>query len=162
MKDDIISLADDEQYALNRYLGFESYLINEKLRSIEKIEELSEGEQLFISNLDSALRKIPKYKGFLSRSLYFGNKNELDMFLSKFAINEEVQFKEYISATCADELYNPAGEVQIFIEHSLKGRNITGYNANESEVLYERNSRFKVLSINHIKENLTYIELEEL
>ncbi len=155
---DIIKLKDEEQYALNKYLSFEAYNINEKLRSGI---QLNNTEKTMVRNLDSALKKMPYYKGNLSRSLYFGEPERAKVFISKFHIDDGITFSEYISTTNASELYNPEGEVQIFIRNAKKGRNITAYNSAEAEVLYERGSKFKVKTI--IKTDERYnIFLEEL
>lgn len=141
---DIIKLTAEEQYALNQYLSFESYKINEKLRNGLA---LSTKEKKMVENLDSALRKMPRYEGNLSRSLYFGDKASVNEYLKKFEIGCDISFKEFLSNTCGNELYNPLGEVQIFIENSKMGRKLTLFNKKEMEILYERDSKFKVKNI---------------
>ena len=65
----------------------------------------------------------------------------------------------YISTT-KKGVYNPDGQVQIFIQNAQKGVDMSVYNAKEHEVLYARNSTFKVL--NKIKKDgKYYILLEE-
>lgn len=140
----IIKLSDAEQRALNQYLSFESYGINEKLR---KGLELNEMEKEMLNGLDSALKKFPKYEGDLSRSLYFGNGQSVKEFVKIFESNDIVPFREFISTTSSRKLYNPDGEVQIFIYNSKQGRNLSGLNVKEAEVLYERNSEFRVVKI---------------
>lgn len=136
---DIIKLTDEEQYALNQYFSFEAYGINEKLR---KELELNAREKKMVRNLDSALKKMPCYEGDLSRSLYFGNEQAAAEYAKNFEIGKPVMFTEYISTASSDELYNPAGEVQIIIKNSAKGRNLLKLNGEEQEVLYERGSEF--------------------
>jgi len=114
-----------------------------------------------VDNLDSALKKMPYYKGNLSRSLYFGDKSAVEDFAKKLKVGEKITFPEYVSTTYSEELYNPDGEIQIYIHNSKKGRSIVGYNKKEFEVLYERNSSFKVL--NKAQQNGKYfILLEEV
>lgn len=103
-----------------------------------------------VNSLDSALKKMPYYKGNVSRSLYFGDKSAAEDFVKKLKVGDEIMFPEFISTTCSKELYNPEGEVQIFIFNSRKGRNIIAYNKNELEVLYERKSKFTVMDIKHV------------
>lgn len=155
---DTISLSDEEQHALNQYISFEAYIINEKLRNGTVLNEI---QQEIMKNLDSALKKMPYYNGNISRSLYFGDKSAAEDFVKKFKVGEKITFNEYISTTCSKEFYNPEGEVQILIINSKKGRDITSFNRKEKEVLYERNSKFKV---RHIEEKAgTYlIRLEEI
>ena len=143
-KIDIIKLTDEEQYALNQYLSFESYGINEKLRNGLK---LNEREKKMAASLDSALKKLPHYEGDLSRSLYFGNVSDVEECIKKFKVDDDISFEEFISTTCGNELYNPDGEIQIIIKNAKSGRNLTSINENEQEVLYERGSNFKVKKV---------------
>ncbi len=143
-KTDIIKLTDEEQYALNQYLSFESYGINEKLRNGLK---LNEREKKMAASLDSALKKLPHYEGDLSRSLYFGNVSDVEECIKKFKVDDDISFEEFISTTCGNELYNPDGEIQIIIKNAKSGRNLTSINENEQEVLYERGSNFKVKKV---------------
>lgn len=141
---DIIKLTDEEQYALNQYLSFESYGINEKLRNRMK---LNEAERKMVENLDKALKKMPRYEGNLSRSLYFGDEQAVAKCMMNFKVGETVSFNEFISTTSSSELYNPIGEIQIYIQNARNGRNLKTLNTREMEILYERNSTFDVLSV---------------
>lgn len=155
---DTIDLSKSEQYAINQYVSFESYVINDVLRNNGVLSEL---QQEMVNNLDSALKKMPYYKGNLSRSLYFGDKSAVEDFAKKLKVGEKITFPEYVSTTYSEELYNADGEIQIYIHNSKKGRSIVGYNKKEFEVLYERNSSFKVL--NKTQQNGKYfILLEEV
>lgn len=141
----IIKLTDTDQYALNQYVSFDFYPINEKLRNGTP---LTERESNMVEQLDSALQKMPLHRGDLSRSLYFGgDRDAIKECLNKFPVGEEICFKEFLSTTCGTELYNPDGEIQIFVENSRKGRDITNINSMEMEVLYERKSKFKVINV---------------
>lgn len=140
----IIKLTDEEQYALNQYLSFESYGINNKLRNGMQLNDM---EKTMVKNLDSALKKMPHYEGNLSRSLYFGEPEKVKTFISQFHAGDDVLFLEFVSTTNASKLYNPEGEVQIFIRNAKNGRNIAAYNSAEAEVLYERGTKFKVMNI---------------
>lgn len=154
----IIELSDSEKYALNQYISFESYRVNEKLR---KGLELTEKESKMVENLDSALQKMPYYAGTLLRSLYFGDPERAKSYISEMQVDDDVSFTQFISTTNLSEPYNPEGEIQIFIPNSKKGRDITAFNSSESEVLYERNSEFKVKKIID-NDGVYYIILEEL
>lgn len=154
---DIINLTDDEQHALNQYFSFESYGLNEKLR---KNIKCTQAEKKMIKDLDSALGKMPKYEGNLSRSLYFDDEEKLKECVENFKEGSKISFKEYISTRNMIGLHNPDGQVQIFIQNSKKGRNLSRINISESEVLYERNSQFNVLNVIK-RDNKYYILLEE-
>lgn len=136
-------LNDAEKYALNQYIGSKSYMINEKLR---KGISLTSEEKGFIMTLDSALNKMPKYKGNLNRSLIFDDENALDEFLSNYKVGNIIVYDEYISTTCTG-VYNPDGQVQIHVFGASNGRDITSINKGESEVLYPRNSAFIVVDV---------------
>ena len=155
---DIINLTDKEQQALNQYVSFDFYPINAKIR--EGLQ-LTERELQMVSNLDAALEKIPRYKGSLSRSLYFGHPDLVKKFLDGIKIGGEIGFQEFLSTTCGAELYNPDGEIQIFIQNATKGHDITSINKRELEVLYERQQEFKVMYMTK-KDGKYWILLGEL
>lgn len=150
---DIINLTDKEQQALNQYVSFDFYPINAKIREGLR---LTEREQQMVSNLDAALEKIPRYKGSLSRSLYFGHPDLVKKFLDGIKIGGEIGFQEFLSTTCGAELYNPDGEIQIFIQNATKGHDITSINKRELEVLYERQQEFKVMYMTKRMENIGF------
>ena len=58
----IIKLSENEQHAINSYISSEAYTWNDKLRRGVK---LTKEEKKQISNLDSALQKMPTYQGVL-------------------------------------------------------------------------------------------------
>ncbi len=149
-------LTEQEERAIKNYVSSESYKINDKLRN-QGI--LTQRQQEIVQNLDKALEKLPKYNGSLSRSLMFDNDELMENFVSTLEVNRERTFFSYIS-TSKKGIYNPDGQVQIFIQNAQKGVDMSVYNAKEHEVLYARNSTFKVL--NKIKKDgKYYILLEE-
>ena len=155
--DDKIELSDTDKQALNQYVSFDFYQINAKIR--EGLQ-LTERELQMVSNLDVALEKMPRYKGNLSRSLYFGHPDLVKKFLDGIKIDSEISFPEYLSTTCGAELYNPDGEIQIFIQNTTKGHDITSINERKLEVLYERQQKFKVMYMTN-KDGKYWILLEE-
>ncbi len=156
-KFDTMELTDADRYVLNQYVSFDFYQINDKLRNGEQLTAL---ESQRVANLDTALKKIPYYKGNLSRSLYFGDADLKQKFLKSIVVDDEISFPEFISTTRASGLYNPDGEVQIFIQNAVRGHDITMINEREQEVLYERNQRFKVLTVTE-QDGKHWILLEE-
>lgn len=150
-------LSYSESRALTNYVSSDAYIINDKLR---RNVELTDAEKEFCTDLDSALKKTPTYEGNLSRSLYFYSQDEVEKFVAEFQENELIRFKEYISTTKGIDLYNPDGQVQLYIQNAAKGHDLQNFNQSESEVLYERNSEFAVVS--KIKNgNVWYVLLEE-
>lgn len=146
-----------ESRAITNYISSDSYVINDKLRRKEILTNL---EQKFCEDLDSALEKIPTYAGDLSRSLYFYSQEEIDEFLKEVKKQRIITFKEYISTTKDTELYNPDGQVQLYIRNATKGHDLSNFNKSELEVLYERESKFKVESI-MMYEKMWHILLKE-
>lgn len=149
-------LTNDEVYAINKYIGFESYTYNEKLRNGIK---LTETENQILNNLDKALEKMPKYKGEVTRSISILSE-DIDIFLKDYQVGSIVLHKAYTSTTKGD-IYNPESKVQMLIK-SKKGRDISEYNEQEQEVLFTRNSKFKVLKVDTKDDFYVRIELEEV
>lgn len=149
------SITLDEEGAILRYISPSSIALNDKLRTGE---ELTDFEKEWIMNLNKALDKLPEYKGNLSRSLDFPDSDMAQEFFD--GLKTEEVFPQYISATKAG-VYNPDGQVQIFIQNSKKGKDLKGLNDMEEEVLYPINTKFRV--INKVKQgNKFYILLEEV
>lgn len=149
-------LSFNEAKAVNSYLSPKSYVLNEKLRYGQN---LTSSDKTTIERLDAVLKKQPKYEGAVSRSLYFVNKNAQDKFIASLEPGEIVENKQYLSATSGSS-YNPDAQVQIHII-SKNGRDIREFNPGEQEILYERNFKFKVVSIN--KTDDTYhIQMDEV
>ena len=136
-------LADDEVKALNDYMSAKSYVVNEKLRSGTTLEQ---EEEAFVENLEKALDKMPVYEGDLQRSLYFYSDDDVESFMSTYQVGGKVKYNEFIS-TSKGKLYNPDGQVQLFIHNAKSGKDISALNSNEDEVLYKRDSTFRVLNI---------------
>lgn len=151
------SLTYDEESAIMKYIGSESYILNDTLRrGIEPTDE----QKRWVNTLDKALEKMPKYEGIVTRSLDFRRtyNNELEKFLEAHNIGEIVEYPSYTSTTTG-VIYNPNGEVQLII-NSKSGRNIIAMNKGEKEILFKRNTRFKVKEV--IEEKGKYvIKMEE-
>lgn len=79
--------------------------------------------------------------------------------MSSHMLGSVVMYNEFISTTKGD-VYNFDGQVQLYILDAENGRNISHFNEGKQEILYERESKFKVKNIEEI--NGTYhIQLEE-
>ena len=151
-------LTPDEESAIIRYIGSDSYKINEPLRNGS---ELTQDQKEWIKTLDRALDKMPVYEGEVTRSLSFQlqGKEALEEFLKLYNIGNEIEYPAYTSATIG-EIYNPSGEVQLTII-SKTARNITTLNKGEQEVLFERCKKFKVVA-RYDTSKIHYILMEEL
>ena len=89
---------------------------------------------------------MPSYKGNLQRSLEFRDNDSLNEFLANYEVGKTIKYNEFISTTKGD-IYNPEGQVQIYIQDAKNGRDISVFNEAEQEVLYKNNSLFNVLKI---------------
>lgn len=156
-EDDDKPLTDEEEAAIIRYTGSKSYLLNEALRSGEK---LSPEYKKWAKNLNSAIKKLPKYKGTVTRSVWLPSEEALKEFLKTHEVGSKVKYKSFISTTHGD-IYNAEANVQITITDSRKGADISEYYDGESEVLYGTNSEFYVDKRYNV-ENTVYIDLLEV
>lgn len=151
-------LTPDEESAIMRYIGSDSYKINEPLRNGS---ELTQDQKEWIKVLDRALEKMPVYEGEVTRSLSFQlqGKEALQEFLDSYKIGDIKTYKAYTSTTVGDT-YNSNGEVQIKII-SKTGRDIRKFNEGEQEILFERNKKFKIIRYEFYK-GKHYLKMEEL
>ncbi|UDN63757.1 ADP-ribosyltransferase [Clostridioides sp. ES-W-0016-02] len=150
-------LTQNEKASISKYTGGDSYKINEKLRGGKT---LTEEDRWFINNLDKALDKMPNHKGDVTRSLYFYNEEALNGFMELYKMDEIVINNDYTSTT-KGKTYNPDGQVQIYIFNSKNGKDVSGYNPNENEVLYKRDTKFKVKEVEELN-GIYHILLEEV
>ena len=134
-------LNEDERAAVTSYISGDSYTINAKLR--EGIS-LSPHEQSMAEALDRALEKMPVFIGTVYRSLSDFQINDMDRFMETYTPGAEVSFPSYLSTS--DQVYDPSFPVQ-YVIISRSGRDIRSFNPEESEILYKRNSRFRVIKV---------------
>lgn len=160
----IINLTEEEAGGLQRYKSFDSYTLNEALREVNDLSELTSIQQQFVDALDSALSKMPKYEGNLIRTIDFSDwpdaVNRTEQFLKEYIPGGTIKIKQYWSAS-KEEGYNNNAGIKIYIQNTRNGRDISSIGLDEKEVLYERNSRFKVLS-KMIHDGIWYILLQEV
>ena len=151
------SLTTENKHAIKSYVSSISYLINDALRNNYP---LTNEQKEIVKNLDDAWSKIHTYNGTLTRSVFFYDQQSINDFIEEYEVDEIVTAKQYLSTT-KGSIYNPDAQVQLIILNSKNGINISAFNHEEDEVLYKRNSKFKVLR-RYIKDNVIYIELEEV
>ena len=148
-------LSESEKGALMRYIGPDSYLLNDKLR---RGARLSKTEKTWIQELDAALEKFPNYEGDVIRVVDFAFKEDREEFFDEFNIGFDKSFDQYISSS-KKEGYNENAQVIIYIK-SKTGKDISLYNPEESEVLFKRNACFTCLDKKKENDHY-YIWLEE-
>lgn len=155
-KEESDKLTEEEFLAVRKYIGGQSYALNESLRNRR---ELSDDYKQWSRDLDNALDKMPKYQGEVTRSIgFFGQKEQLKEFLQIHKVGEDVEYPAYTSTT-KGEIYNPDADILVKIK-SKSGRDISSMNKEEQEIVYPRNSKFTVVNfkVNYGKYE---IEMEE-
>lgn len=148
----------EEQYkALEQYFKSISYKINSKLYNNEK---LTEDDKKYINNLDEALKGMPIYKGWVKRSIYVKDTEDVSKVLSIFDNEQRIgHWNSYISSSL--EIYDTSFKMIMKIK-SKTGRNLSTLN-NEGggEILFSRNTNFQLIDIRN-KNGIIYVKLEEL
>ena len=148
-------LTDAEEYAINTYIGPVSYIINDKLRSGEKLSAI---EQELVNNLDSALNKLPVYEGTVQRSMFFDSKEKTDLFLRTF-LDDKVPFPAFTSASVGI-VYDDSDKVRLIIK-SKTAADMRRYNKNEQEVLFKRGTVFRPTKM-ELVDGKPFVYLEEV
>ena len=151
-----VKLTQDEKQALNQYISSDSYKINEKLYTNTP---LTTEEETLVKHIDNALDKIPNYKGYVNRSVFIKNQDHLNEILSVFNNKDLIgSWSSYVSSSKI--VYDDTAELQFRIL-SKTGKNISSLNKNEQEILFKRNTRFKIVDYNQ-KNGKININLEEV
>lgn len=153
-------LTKDEEAAIKRYVGPDSYKLNAKLRTGKP---LSNQEKAFVKNLDYALDKLPKYTGEepLYRSMYSNAMENAEDFVRNTKAGAIIKQPAYISTS--KDMYDPDADIQMKILNSKSGADLTGknsYNNSEREVLFPRDTKFKVVK-RYVKNGKYYLDVEE-
>ncbi len=149
-KPDKIDLKEPEKAALMKYISSDSYKINDKLR---RGAELERADRQFVEELDQALARLPERRGTVYRSLARGLEIEdVDAFIQSHVIGVPKRFEAYTSAST--EIYDPDMEVQYVIV-SKHGKDLTGLNHGEQEILFRRDTWFVPV---RIEGNTIYME----
>lgn len=65
--------------------------------------------------------------------------------MSDYTVGKTIKIKQYWS-TSKEEGYLENPQIKIYIEDTKRERDISSIGLDENEVLYERNSEFKVIS----------------
>lgn len=152
------NILGEEQYkALDQYLKSTSYKINSKLYNNEK---LLEEDKEYIQKLDEALKGMPTYKGWVKRSVYVKDSEEVSKVLSIFDNEQKIgHWNSYISSSLG--IYDTSFKMIMKIK-SKTGKNLSMLNdEGGGEVLFARNTDFQLIDIKN-KNGIIYVKLEEL
>lgn len=137
-------LAEDEIAAIKSYKAGDSYKINSLLLTKSDLNDYYVNLR---NNIDSALEKLPIYKGKVYRNLGFddfGGKEDMDALIAEHEIGSPVSYGAYTSSSKSTEGHPISGEYVVNLEiESITGRELSGYgNNSEQEVLFPRNTYF--------------------
>lgn len=152
------NILGEEQYrALEQYLKSTSYKINSKLYENSK---LSEKDKEYIRKLDEALKGMPIYKGWVNRSVYVRDSEDVAKVLSIFDNEQRIgHWNSYISSSLGT--YDTGFKMMMRIK-SKTGRNLSSLNdEGGGEILFTRNTDFQLIDIEN-KDGIIYVKLEEV
>lgn len=143
--DNHLEFNKDEQYAINKWKGFDSYTINEYLR--EGLE-LPENLQNISNNLDSVLNKIKSESGTFNRSIPLSGE-KLQSFINKYKQGSIVKEDAFTSMS-KDIVYDDSFNIQMKIKSNNAKDTSKLMRASENEFMLKRGSQFKVDKVNII------------
>ena len=158
-----VKLSRSEKGAIEDYTRDPFLSLNTKLRAGDK---LSKGQSEFVGNIDKALDKMPDFKGDTFRQVRFGGRpDQMQEFLEDFKVGEDVSFKSYLSTSRSSfgtDLSNRDDVVLTIRGKNGKAIEKLSKNPGEREVLFGRNSKFKVVEKGKGKFGATTFVLEEV
>lgn len=133
-------LTEDEEHAIVSYKSGDSYSLNGKLATGGELTEL---QRSLRDHLDTALEKLPVYKGTVYRHYdfdSFGGYDAMADFLSQFVKGEKTNLGGYLSASTVPNESRTGGEYTVdMVIQSETGRSLNGFGRNtENEVLLPR------------------------
>ncbi len=143
-------LSDEEVYALDLYKKSNiSYELNGCLRNGVGLNE----EQKKIKEaVDRVLKKLPKYVGTVYRSLDGFMIDDVEAFGERYKEGNIVREEAYTSTSTG--VHDKRMAIQMIIQ-SKNGRDMRKYNRLENEILFERNTIFKIIKK---EENIIWME----
>lgn len=145
-------LTDLELLAIRLYTGEDYKTINSALRS----KQVSRGViQYYVQTLDSALSKLPDYKGVVLRG------SNLPVAVEKDYVEGNIVSDLAYMSTSKTIKYN--GKYQFKI-HSQSGKYVDAisHNKGEEEVLFARNTKFKILKVEAKSDQEVHVEMIEI
>ena len=142
-------LTEDEEHAIVSYKSGNSYSLNGKLATGGKLTEL---QRSLRDHLDTALEKLPVYRGTVYRHYdfdSFGGYEAMAEFLSMFEKGKPTPMKSYLSASTVRNEDRTNGEYTVdMVIQSETGHSLNGFGRDtENEVLLPRTVRLAVDSM---------------
>lgn len=119
-------------------------------------DEMDSDMRRLKNNLDTGLAKLPRFDETTYRGLRFYDEEERMSFVGQFVEGDYVKMPAFTSSAATEQgfgynHYDTGNGVQIEFR-SKQGRDLTGkkggraYNTTEQEVIFERNTTFRVVS----------------
>ena len=168
MKKYVKTLSNDELEILKEYTAVRYQNINQAMRS-GKINAKIQKE---IDTLQRILIKAPKINKNVTRGVSFGNQPAADKFLQSISSGDIITNNTFWSTSTRQNIAEGFFEKKINILFDIKPKNggswVDGasYMPHEKEVLFNPNSRFKILGkeikTDRFGEKFTKISLEEI
>ena len=157
-------LTEDEEHAIVSYKSGDSYALNGKLATGGKLTEL---QRSLRDHLDTALEKLPVYKGTVYRHYdfdSFGGYEAMAEFLSQFAKGRAVSMSSYLSASTVRNEDRTNGEYTVdMVIQSETGRSLNGFGRDtENEVLLSRTTELIADSMELISPHKVRITAREV
>lgn len=163
------NLSETDRTYLVAYLSNSYRVINDELRSDKK---LSDDVRDMVRGIDRAVEKLTPFEGTVYRGITFNTgtygvsredrqnyQNALDYYKSN--VGKDITEKAFLSTgkvqSRINRKFTESGAPSIrFTIDSKTGRDLSRYNNEEYEVLFKRNTRFRVVSVKgsnvHLKE----------
>ncbi len=157
-------LTEDEEHAIVSYKSGDSYSLNGKLATGGK---LTEQQRALRDHLDTALEKLPVYKGTVYRHYdfdSFGGYDAMAEFLSQFTKGRAVPMSSYLSASTVRNEDRTNGEYTVDMAiQSETGRSLNGFGRDtENEVLLSRTTELIADSMELISPHKVRITAREV
>ena len=105
---------------------------------------LEKSDKAFMRNMDKSLDKEKSFRGVVYRGI--GTAGVKDLESIRKNIGGTLQYKEYLSSSKSKAVTEKFGKGVLFIIKSKRGKDISGKSSikGEKEVLFKRNSKFKI------------------
>lgn len=160
-KENDVKFTKDEQYAINKWVGSESYIINESLRDNKPLSTVNGVDLNKVSDdLSSAINKLPSHEGTVYRSIPLSGEN-LTNFINKYQEGNIVKENAYTSAS-VDDIYDDTFNVQMEIKSHNAKDTTSIFRADENEVLFDKGTSFKVLEMDASDPNNVRVVVEDM
>ena len=142
-------MTETERRAIAEYSSSKAYILNEKLRNNIQLDKY---EQELVNNIDKGLNKLPNYNNVTYRQIGFDfqGEEEYNNFINRHKNNKYINYEQYISSSKNYNDYEVKDKLKVEITIEGKtGKDIRGLAGikEENEVLFKRNTYFKIIKV---------------